>query len=225
MKTVEHYLQLNYRSSVYRDDEGDFIIEVDDLPGCVTHGRSPDEAFRNLEEAKRAWVESRLAAGLEVPEPRQIEDYSGKVLLRMPRSLHRRLAEQSAAEGVSLNQYIVSLLSYASAGNRAFSPASQPGQILYQTAAAGSGKTGLISNYLVDNNLARWVTNRTSRATQFYGEAIQAFDQAAWVLGWFNRERSVPSLASFREVAENQPVLSPGEESRTWDWQNNRKMI
>ena len=116
MKPVDYYLQLSYRSSVYQDTEGDFVVEVDDLPGCVTHGRTPDEAFHNLEEAKRAWMESRLAAGLEVPEPRRTEQYSGKILLRMPRSLHRRLAEQSVWEGVSLNQYVVSLLSDASAG-------------------------------------------------------------------------------------------------------------
>jgi predicted RNase H-like HicB family nuclease len=209
MKPVEYYLQLNYKSSIYRNDEGDFVIEVDDLPGCVTHGGSPDEAFRNLEEAKRAWVESRLAAGLEVPEPRPIEDYSGKVLLRMPRSLHRRLAEQSAAEKVSLNQYIVSLLSYASAGNTAFTRASQPGQVLYQ--AAGGGMTGVAFNYFVDDNLARCVM----------GEASQAM-QVIWCS---HRERPLPSLASSQELFENQPVFSPAEEPRTWERQHMRKMI
>jgi len=46
MKTVEYYSKLNYKTSVYRDDEGDFITEVDDLPGCVAHGATPDEAFK-----------------------------------------------------------------------------------------------------------------------------------------------------------------------------------
>jgi hypothetical protein len=93
----------NSRTSVYRDDE----------------------AFKNLEKVKHAWMESGLAAALDVPEPRQIEDYSGKVLVRMPRSLHRRLFEQSAAEQVSLNQYIVSLLSYGTGSNRAFTTTAQ----------------------------------------------------------------------------------------------------
>ncbi|MEH2192567.1 MAG: toxin-antitoxin system HicB family antitoxin [Nostoc sp.] len=39
------------------------------------------------------------------------DSYSGKLLLRMPKSLHRRLAETSERECISLNQYIVSLLS------------------------------------------------------------------------------------------------------------------
>jgi predicted RNase H-like HicB family nuclease len=193
MKTVEYYLELNYKTSVYRDDEGNFVVEVDDLPGCVTDGRSPDEAFRNLEEAKHAWVESRLAAGLEVPEPRQIDEYSGKVLLRMPRSLHRRLVGQSAEEGVSLNQYVVSLLSYASAGNRAFSPTAQPVHVVYQYAS--SGKTEL-SNYLVG----------TKSESLFLGKAAQIF-------GCLQEEFYVPST---QQMVENQQGLIPTEESRKW---------
>ena len=54
MKSVEYYLQLNYKTAHFR-------IEVGDLSGCVTHGESPDEAFRSLEGALRAWRGSRLA--------------------------------------------------------------------------------------------------------------------------------------------------------------------
>jgi predicted RNase H-like HicB family nuclease len=115
MEAIEDYLALNYRTSVYRDDDGDYVVEVDDLPGCVAHGSTPNEAFQDMEEAKRVWMESRIAAGLEIPEPRQIEEYSGRVLLRMPKWLHHRLATQARIERASLNQYIVSLLSDASA--------------------------------------------------------------------------------------------------------------
>lgn len=111
MNTVEEYLKLDYRASVYKDEDGDFVVEVNDLPGCVTHGATVTEAFENLEEAKRVWMESRLAGGLEIPRPKNREEYSGRVLLRMPRSLHRALSNQAQQEGVSLNQHIVSLLS------------------------------------------------------------------------------------------------------------------
>lgn len=37
---------------------------------------------------------------------KEIEDYSGKIMLRIPRSLHKSLKQAAAAEGVSLNQYI-----------------------------------------------------------------------------------------------------------------------
>lgn len=115
MKPIDHYLSLKYPTSVYQDEEGDYIVEVDDLPGCLADGRTPDEAFANLQEAKRSWMESRQAAGLQIPEPRQRDEYSGRVLVRMPKFLHRKLFEQAKAEGTSLNQYIVALLSWASA--------------------------------------------------------------------------------------------------------------
>jgi antitoxin HicB len=113
MKSVDDYLRLNYRKSVYQDEEGDWIVEVPDLPGCMADGGTVNEAFENLREAMRSWIESRLAAGLAVAEPRS-EEYSGKLLLRMPKFLHRRLAEQAEEQEASLNQYIVSLLSQAS---------------------------------------------------------------------------------------------------------------
>lgn len=40
-----------------------------------------------------------------------LEQYSGKLVLRIPRSLHKRLKEQAEAEGVSLNQYMLYKLS------------------------------------------------------------------------------------------------------------------
>lgn len=110
MKSVEHYLSLNYPISIYKDDEGDYVAEVDDLRGCVADGANPSEAFENARAAMRAWIESRLKAGLGVPEPRADEEFRGKVLLRMPRWLHRRLAREARAETSSLNQYMVSLL-------------------------------------------------------------------------------------------------------------------
>ena len=114
MKPVEHYLSLNYRTDVYRDDEGDFVVKVPELPGCVADGKTPNEAFENLGNAMRAWVESRLAGGLDVPEPKASTAYSGRLVIRMPRYLHGRLAGQAENEGVSLNHYMVSLLSEAS---------------------------------------------------------------------------------------------------------------
>lgn len=44
-------------------------------------------------------------------EPDSLEDYSGQFKLRIPRSLHRALAEHSQREGISMNQYCVYLLS------------------------------------------------------------------------------------------------------------------
>lgn len=42
---------------------------------------------------------------------KELEDYSGRIVLRLPRSLHKALKEQAAIEGVSLNQYMLYKLS------------------------------------------------------------------------------------------------------------------
>ncbi len=115
MSGLDHYLALNYHKRLYQDDEGDWIVEIDDLPGCVADGKTPDEAVENSRKAMQAWMESRRSSGLDIPEPSIADDYSGRILLRMPKYIHRRLAIQAQQEGCSLNQYIVSVLSYGCA--------------------------------------------------------------------------------------------------------------
>jgi antitoxin HicB len=115
MSKLNHYLALNYHKRLYQDDEGDWIVEIDDLPGLMADGKTPDEAIANSREAMRSWMESRISAGLDIPEPSIAENYSGRILLRMPKYIHRRLAIQAQQEGSSLNQYILSLLSYGCA--------------------------------------------------------------------------------------------------------------
>lgn len=112
MSKLDHYLALNYHKRLYQDDEYDWIVEIDDLPGCMADGKTPDEAIANSREAMRSWMESRISSGLDIPEPSITEDYSGRILLRMPKYIHRRLAIQAQQEGSSLNQYILSLLSF-----------------------------------------------------------------------------------------------------------------
>jgi len=52
------------------------------------------------------WLEISLEDGNPIPEPAPDEDYSGKFVARLPRSLHRQLVETAEREGVSLNQFV-----------------------------------------------------------------------------------------------------------------------
>lgn len=94
------------------DDDG-FIAEVPDLPGCSAWGASEADAAREVQDAIAAWKLAAKRAGKAVPLPRSaqpLEAYSGKFLVRVPRSLHARLARRAAQEGVSLNQLLTGLL-------------------------------------------------------------------------------------------------------------------
>ncbi len=111
-KTVSEYMKLSYRMEIVEDkDEGGFVISYPDLPGCVTCGDTIESAVANAVDAKRAWIEAALESGIEIREPDSLDNYSGQFKLRIPRSLHRTLAEHSRREGVSMNQYCVFLLS------------------------------------------------------------------------------------------------------------------
>ena len=112
MKTVEDYLSLPYRMELTPDqDEGGFVVSFPDLKGCVSVGDTLDQAVRNAKDAQRAWLTAALEDGYAIPEPDALDSYSGQFKLRIPKSLHRELAEHSRREGISMNQYCLYLLS------------------------------------------------------------------------------------------------------------------
>ena len=112
VKTLNDYMEMSYRMEIVEDkEEGGFVVSYPDLPGCITCGETVESAVANAQDAKRAWIEAALEEGIQIQEPDSLEDYSGQFKLRLPRSLHRLLAEHSKREGISMNQYCVYLLS------------------------------------------------------------------------------------------------------------------
>ena len=115
---LAHYTALRYPvllTLVSDDGEDYWAAEFPDLPGCLADGPTPNEAVENAEAAKQIWIEAELEAGRAIPEPAGDRDYSGRFVVRMPRSLHRRLARTAQREGVSLNQQVLSRLAGTSA--------------------------------------------------------------------------------------------------------------
>lgn len=111
MKTLNEYLSLPYRMEIVPDlDEGGFVASYPDLPGCITCGASIEAVVTNAVDAKREWLATALEDGITIPEPDSLDNYSGQFKLRIPKSLHRQLAEQSKREGISMNQYCLYLL-------------------------------------------------------------------------------------------------------------------
>lgn len=112
MKDLEYYTGLNYGIEIIRDaNEGGYVLSIPDLKGCMTCADSLEEGMEMLEDAKKQWLSAALESGYEVPEPNAPERYSGQFKLRLPRSLHRTLAEKSRQEGISMNQYCLYLIS------------------------------------------------------------------------------------------------------------------
>jgi antitoxin HicB len=94
------------------EDGGGYLVEFPDLPGCMADGATVDEAVNEARDALRSWIDTMRELGRPIPPPPAEDDkrYSGRWLMRVPRSLHRRLAERAREEGVSLNALATALL-------------------------------------------------------------------------------------------------------------------
>ena len=62
MKTLNDYMAMSYRMKIIEDkDEGGFVVSYPELPGCVTCGKTVEDAVANALDAKKAWIEAALA--------------------------------------------------------------------------------------------------------------------------------------------------------------------
>ena len=116
-KRIEYYMSLPYTIELQQHSEEGWFVKVRELPGCTSQGDTAEEALNMIKEAKELWLEVALEDGDPIPEPRPAESYSGKFVVRLPKSLHRDLVEAASREGISLNQYInVALSSFIGGG-------------------------------------------------------------------------------------------------------------
>lgn len=106
----EAYLKAPYSRILIPNDDGIFSAEILEFPGCFAEGKTPEEAYCKLEEAAKSWIEASLEQGLDIPGPAMNHGYSGKIALRLPRSLHRQAARMAERDGISLNQFLVTAI-------------------------------------------------------------------------------------------------------------------
>lgn len=98
------------------EDEA-FIAVCPELGDLSAFGKTHETAVHELRIAIKLAVQSLVEEGEPIPAPHVEPSYSGQFRVRLPRSLHARLAEQAGREGVSLNTLLVSKLSEASAAD------------------------------------------------------------------------------------------------------------
>jgi predicted RNase H-like HicB family nuclease len=108
---VRAILARPYVRRLLPDEAGGYTAYIHEFPGCVAEGETADEALINLDKAAASWIAVSLAHGQAIAEPIQPFDFSGKIALRIPRSLHRDLAELAQLQGCSVNQLLSVALS------------------------------------------------------------------------------------------------------------------
>lgn len=114
MDNINKYLNLpyNYIIQPINDESGFyFYARILELDGCQSTGETFEEVYKNIKDAMKGWIEAKLEGGFDVPFPLGYDDFSGKFVVRIPKSLHYRLSVEAKREGVSLNQYALYKLS------------------------------------------------------------------------------------------------------------------
>jgi predicted HicB family RNase H-like nuclease len=108
----------NYNISIrFGDYEGEACFEarVRELPDIAEYADTFEEVYALAVDSIEVTMEVLAEKGKTMPDPQIVmDDYSGRVTLRLPKSLHRALAQASEEEGVSLNQYMTNVLTYYS---------------------------------------------------------------------------------------------------------------
>ena len=65
-------MTLNYEIILYwSDEDGVFVAEVPELPGCMAHGDTQEAALANAKHAMQLWVDTAREFGDLVPEPKR----------------------------------------------------------------------------------------------------------------------------------------------------------
>ena len=116
----------NYKMEIYciETTEGlQWNVEFPEVPGCGGAGDTVDEAIQDARINLSVHLDYLREEGLPVPVPclsLPIAEFSGKLSLRIPRSLHKKIAEYAQKEDVSINSYINNALSEYMGQTKAF---------------------------------------------------------------------------------------------------------
>jgi predicted RNase H-like HicB family nuclease len=104
--TPVEYLKRPYSRLVVPEADGTYRSEILEFPGCLATGETAADALANLEDVAASWLESVLARGQVVPAPFEENEYSGKLVLRLAKSVHQNAAVAARQDCVSLNTFI-----------------------------------------------------------------------------------------------------------------------
>lgn len=165
------YLKQPYARIVVPEPDGTYRGEVLEFPGCIATGDTPAETLESLEDVADAWLQSALAHNQPIPEPVDSTEFSGRLVLRMPKSLHKKAARSAERDGVSLNQLIITALAeyigeHSRQQNLVFNASAGAGALLFEHAQ----QTG----YVTRAPSGQWQSHGTS-AVAGIGRLVQDY--------------------------------------------------
>lgn len=109
-RSPQDILRKPYARILTPTEDGTYTAEILEFHGCYAEGETADEAIKNLEAAAESWIEASLAVGQEIPAPADVYEFSGRINLRLPRSIHKQAARFAERDDVSLNQFFTAAI-------------------------------------------------------------------------------------------------------------------
>jgi predicted HicB family RNase H-like nuclease len=95
----------------WSDEDSGFIASISGVHALSAFGYTREKALLELNIAAGAYFDSLRKAGKTIPPEDKLIPFSGQIRLRMSKSLHAALSKEAEEQGVSLNTYMVTLLS------------------------------------------------------------------------------------------------------------------
>lgn len=67
-------MKRTYIALIRKEPETEYWVDIPDIPGCVSAGKTVDEARASFAEAIDFHIEGMLLEGAPIPEPRLLND-------------------------------------------------------------------------------------------------------------------------------------------------------
>jgi predicted RNase H-like HicB family nuclease len=95
---------------IWSEEDKGYIATCPEFPGLSAFGETFEDVIAEAKLAQELFMETYEQEGLPLPKAQPLSSYSGQFRLRIPRSLHHQLTVIAEQEGVSLNQFILTIL-------------------------------------------------------------------------------------------------------------------
>ncbi len=102
MMNHEHY---TYRVT-WSEDDKEYVGLCTEFPSLSHLDETPVAAMEGVLKLVQDIVEDMAENGEKIPKPLAERSYSGKFMVRVPPSQHRKIVTEAAEQGVSINRYV-----------------------------------------------------------------------------------------------------------------------
>jgi len=104
-KDLNYFLNLPWEFEVEKAPDGGYYSRVKGLP-CHSYGENLKEAAENINEALELYIEGSLEENLPIIEPDYLKKCTGRLSIRISKSLHCKLAKIADEEDVSISHLV-----------------------------------------------------------------------------------------------------------------------